>query len=415
MATVFGGSMALSAVAFAQPASFVSTSGSATKTESAIVSDAARANVAAATANAAGALRDEIAQTRISAVLTVQEFLIQTRSTEDMDQIVGRSQQIGGPRWIDDQTCQVKLEIAGSRVAQMLVSVAASHAGITPITAPVLSRTLESWNTRSFSATGTSVSPDKIPGIRPVIPNSPWMSITDDARSTAVQSARDDAASRVLEGLRPIEYGDSKTVGELLTREPVAQAVKQWIAARPVSQLNFSDDMNVELTVEIPSRELTRTLVDSASLNADAATVELIQREIARRIPSAKGVARAGAAAEVMPLRTVEVPAQPPAWYWQSLDAEASAEPSVNPLRTKISAEDSATRTLKSKIGGLSLTPSMTLDAAGKQDPRIADAIERALLHARVYKVEYLSSGGVRVRMSVDPRDLWSEIRGTAR
>jgi hypothetical protein len=52
----------------------------------------------------------------------------------------------------------------------------------------------------------------------------------------------------------------------------------------------------------------------------------------------------------------------------------------------------------------------MTVDDAAKRDPRIARALERAMLRARTFKVDYDADGGVTVRMTIDAEDVWDEI-----
>jgi hypothetical protein len=58
----------------------------------------------------------------------------------------------------------------------------------------------------------------------------------------------------------------------------------------------------------------------------------------------------------------------------------------------------------------MQLTRQLSIGEAAKQDPRIADAVDRVLLRARIYKVEYRADGSVMVRMMIDSRDLWYEL-----
>ena len=82
--------------------------------------DAARPQVLAATKDAVSNLLDEVARVPLNARVTVGDSLRQTRSTEEMVRVLQRAQQMGGPRWIDDHTCQVELQISGPIVAQQL-------------------------------------------------------------------------------------------------------------------------------------------------------------------------------------------------------------------------------------------------------------------------------------------------------
>src|SRR5947207_3320961 len=73
--------------------------------------------VAAATAQAVQSLKSQITALPIARNLTVQELLDRTGGEDEFVSALERSEQIGAPRWIDEHTCQVKLEISGDRVA----------------------------------------------------------------------------------------------------------------------------------------------------------------------------------------------------------------------------------------------------------------------------------------------------------
>src|SRR5438477_7624501 len=88
------------------------------------VSDAEHAQVAAATANAFLTLRGDVEQSSITPGLRVIDFLQRTDGQDAFNKALHRAEQIGGPRWLDDQTCQVRLEISGERIARALVDIA---------------------------------------------------------------------------------------------------------------------------------------------------------------------------------------------------------------------------------------------------------------------------------------------------
>ncbi len=388
---------------------------------------ASRAQVSAATANALAALRRDIFAARITSTLTVELFLEQTESGDAMDETIQRAQQIGGPRWIDDQTCQVKLEISGARVVYSLVSIAAVRPKLSPLPAGVIEQRLGDWKNRTFAATGTSISAEKVQGIRPNDMGEKWLSISDEARSKAVADAKRDAAEHVLASIRPIELGPDKTVGDVLAREPVQKAVSSWLAERPVTQVCFKDDLQVELTVSTPPDDLFDTVVKSArdvpgaTLPSDEKSLAALRREFDRRVSAAIGRAGVSASqpaaslpAQSRPALAADMFSEPPPWIDRPLDVEGVAAPANARefrLRTKNAAETKATDSLRARIEALPLTESMTIEQAGRSDPRIGDAVNRSLLRARVYKVEYRADGSVMVRIMVDPRELWYELR----
>src|SRR5947207_5178297 len=125
-------------------------------TATAYAQDARRDQIAAATCRAVDLLRNEIAQESIGRNVTVSELLDRTNSTDTFNKTLQRSQMIGGPRWIDEQTCQVRLDISGPRIRQALVSIAASNPKKSPVAPEVLTAHLRDWDNRTFSATATS-------------------------------------------------------------------------------------------------------------------------------------------------------------------------------------------------------------------------------------------------------------------
>src|SRR5205085_2367012 len=90
----------------------------------AAASDDRRAQVAAATADGMGALEREVLSETITGTLTVEQFIDEAHARDDLARVVRRAQQIGGARWLDDKTCQVRLELSGNEVADLLVSIA---------------------------------------------------------------------------------------------------------------------------------------------------------------------------------------------------------------------------------------------------------------------------------------------------
>src|SRR5690242_8271945 len=117
--------------------------------------DVRDAQVAAATGNAIEALRADVTDEPLGPKVTVQDLLKKTDSSAELMKTLRRAQRVGGARWIDDQTCQVRLELGGDRVADALVEIAEKHADTSPIPADAIRQKLKSWDDRTFVATGT--------------------------------------------------------------------------------------------------------------------------------------------------------------------------------------------------------------------------------------------------------------------
>ncbi|MDB5289928.1 MAG: hypothetical protein JWL69_1169, partial [Phycisphaerales bacterium] len=86
--------------------------------------DAHRSQVAAAAADAYEKLRQEVLAMPVAGDLTVQSLLDRTGGQVQLDAVLRSADQIGGTRWLDDQTCQVRLEVRGGDVARTLIQLA---------------------------------------------------------------------------------------------------------------------------------------------------------------------------------------------------------------------------------------------------------------------------------------------------
>ncbi len=86
--------------------------------------DPRRAQVAAATSNALAAIESKVLAASITPDLSVHEFIDRTDSHALLAKTIGRAEQIGGTRWLDDKTCQVRMELPGTAIADLLGDVA---------------------------------------------------------------------------------------------------------------------------------------------------------------------------------------------------------------------------------------------------------------------------------------------------
>jgi hypothetical protein len=380
-------------------------------------SQGTRAQIEAATANAKVSLRADIASARMTGQYTIGQFLDAIGAPEALDEMAADARQIGGPRWADDQTCQVKLEVPGSEVVYQLIALAGARISVTPIPAAVLEQELAAMKQRTFTATGTSVSPDKLSGIRPIQAGDRWNAVSETARTQAVDDARRDAVQHTLEGIRTILVGPDQTVGDLLARDEVRNQVNKWLSSRPVTEVKFGEDLQVELSVSLPPEELMQAVIESArqvpgaQVPSDEQSLSQLRREFAKRVSSiGRATATAGDAASRPHL--LPLPNQPPPWAQQSIDAEAIAPAGAGRLKARTDAEEQAGKSLRAKIGALPITRTMTIDAAAKQDPRIEQAVNRAMLRARISRTDWKQpNGAVLVGLTLDPWVLWSELR----
>jgi hypothetical protein len=378
--------------------------------------DVRRLQVSAASMNAIDRLRDDIASQRLNPQMTVAQFLDAVNGWPTLHAELTKARQLGGPRWLDEQTAQVRLEIPASRVAAVLVQLARDNARTTPILPEVMIRILEPWRDRAFIATGTAISPRSIGKLRPR-ESSRWGEISDDARQEAVSAARRDACSRVTSSIAEISVTDGRALGSYLQQPAVATRINQWLDDRPATGVTFNETLVVEVALSVPPDEfaeiVTRSLRETDESLSDDRLAEL-RREIAARTFGAVGKSELRPNSVEARRPIVFIPPTPPVWADQQLHAEATVDYAGSKLRTARAAETKAFFNLRLRIDELPINANQSIgEAAGLSRP-FNEAIERSMLRARVAKVDYLSDERVNVKVYLDGRVLWEEIRSGA-
>lgn len=322
--------------------------------------------------------------------VSVGDYFDRMRAGDRYYQVIGAAQRVGGVRWIDDQTCQVRLELDGDLLAEMILTLALAEPNRTPVPYGRLESRLRHWHRRSFSATGFSVTIDR--AVQLSESAAAWRALPVDARRSAVLSARDDAGRRAVEAMAASDPG-------LADDAPRRAELMAWAADQPVTGVRFGEDRTVELSLAVPA--------------------SMRETDAGRPPPPPSiivtGRARAEAIDGPQPPRPAAVaPAEPPSWATESIEAEGVAEPAgrQSPLKTARAAELAAAEQLRGRIAQLAWGSGSVGEAAAA-DRAVADAIDRLIAAARVVRVDYRSDGSVSVRLAVDGRSAWKALGGT--
>ncbi|MGA3065458.1 MAG: hypothetical protein ABSF29_01290 [Tepidisphaeraceae bacterium] len=375
--------------------------------------DDQQAVIAAATASAVDRLHDDIDAESIRPDLTVKLFLDRTDSDSQLTTVLNQAQQVGGPRWIDSQTCQVRMDIPAPVVRDQLRLIAIDHSQTSPISAGDLARNLKSWDARVFSATGTSTG--SIDLIRPPPGSEFWQTVSESEIRQSVAGARQNAADRLLASIAPVSLAGGKTIGDALAIPSVHQAMTDWIASQPITMADFQDDHQVQITLAVSADGMSEKLrnVLSArsdlSLPADDKAWAQVAAAISKNMSPPQGYGGAIAAVATQP-QLISLPDPPPDWIFQQLDASASAT-ADSPLLAARAAELAATSNLRQQIQKLPLPQGKTVQDLAAENPRFAQAIDRTLARsAHVYSVEYHPDGSASVRISLNLQDLWQML-----
>ena len=382
--------------------------------------DRRREQIQAAHADALASMTDSIRAARIQGDLTVGRFLDRTRSEPRLRQSLQRSAiQLGATRWPNPDTCQVQLEVSGRDVASELAAIAADSPATSPLPAEALRKQLADWDGRNFSASGAAMTPERAAQIHPGPEQPLWLSVPEADRHAAIQAAQRDAGRRAVEGLGDIPVGDGKTVADALEVPAVRKVMQEWVAARPVVDLRYGPEGDVLVTLAAPGEELwtvfRQALAGQTDIPApqDEAAWQRLHDEVVARLRRATGrgaVSQSQVQTQAQRPPRRALPAQPPRWVDDQLDADGSASGPGPKLRLARTAESQAIDDLRAQVAKLPLGDGRTVADAAASDASVASAVDRALRRARTFKVDYGTDGTVKVRVALDLRYLWQEL-----
>ncbi|HZK82279.1 MAG TPA: hypothetical protein VFC46_14455 [Humisphaera sp.] len=383
--------------------------------------DMRRDQVNAATAQAFDSLRHEVLAIHLANDLTVGAFLDRCRANDQMDATLKGAEQIGGTRWLDDQTVQVRLEIHGSDIARTIGEIAGKNSALLPAPLHVLRERLKKdMSRRTYSALGTCTAAAVASFLRPDPSQIAWRSVGDADRQAAIEAARHNAIDRVIDSLRTVEWNNGKRhLADAIAVPMVVDSLRQWLSARPITSIEFRDDLEVRISLAASPADLWPLLAEvltkqsAVSPPHDAKEWDALRHQVHVRLATASGAALARATVPGAGLPAPVVQRQPPQWAGTLADAEGvSASVGGNKLKTARAAENIAMTQLRARVEALSFDSNTTLGEAARKDPRIAQALDRGMIAARISKVDYDSpvTGAVRVKMTLNLESVWREL-----
>ncbi len=383
-------------------------------------SDPRNAHISAASADALASLFQQIEAYPLSEQTTIGTLLRQTQSQASMrEELKKQAHQIGGPRWLDAQTAQVRMEIEGEIIAQSLRSILDKQPRTADVKPEQFEPALQALAKRQFTASGSSAPASVIEAVKPAGADEAWSKVDPQTRREAIAAARQRAAEQVINSARTVPLPDGRTLGTLIDTpgSPMRRELEQYLMERPVTAVRFRSDQQIEVTLSAPPAETFRRLRQSIEASEQSPSLNeaqwaALEETFVQAAAPATGVGQLPKQAPVLPRQiSVRLPEQPPLWVREMIDAEGWAEGATTRLKTRHAAEQNAVAKLREQVLELPLTPELKLGDAVEQDPEIAAAVDRALARARAYKSDYFPDGRVLVRSSLDLRDVWQQLQ----
>jgi hypothetical protein len=286
--------------------------------------------IAAALADAHESLRAQVLGTVISRNVTVGELLARVGGQVELDQALTKAQQIGGIRWLDDQTAQLRIGVEGSDVAHVVMAAVDRAPSKSPIPQKEVREALAHWPMRTFFGTGISTSSADLNRLSPPADDPAWATVGRDDCHKALSMARAAAVEHVIDSLRPIDLGPDRTLDLVLKLPEVNQPLSAWLESRPVRAVEFHADRSVRVTLVVSSEELWQTLhmaltkQTQVAMPRDAAGWDWLAKQVEARVAIASGVGVAQTANGATAGKNVPIPQQAPRWAMQLAQAQAT-------------------------------------------------------------------------------------------
>jgi hypothetical protein len=208
-------------------------------------------------------------------------------------------------------------------------------------------------------------------------------------------------------------------VQDALARKPINDRVSDFLNHQPVTRVEYLDDLRVSITLSTTPASFGTALQSAVmsdirfSHDADI-DWKSVQAEIVNRVGPTAGTAwatPAGATTTPAAPTVVILPSSPPDWADTQIESEATSSEGATRLKIARAAEAIATIKLREKFLALKVGK-ITLGDAAKADPQLEQAVNRVMMHAHTYKVDYRADGSILVRVSLDLRYAWEELTG---
>ena len=227
----------------------------------------------------------------------------------------------------------------------------------------------------------------------------------------------------VVESLRLIEWDGNRHLADALAVPAVDESVKVWLADRPITSIEFRDDLEVRISLAASAQDLWPTLQTnlreagrrrSAAWRGGMGATASAGHHAHGRRQSARRSRRAGCGRRAAHGRHFLNSRRPGRWARRWSVTGVSGSVGGSKLRTARAAEALALEGIRTRLNAMSFDQTMTLGDAAHKDPHIEEAITRSLRQPRISKVEYDAPqpGAVRVQMQLDPQAVWRAIAG---
>jgi len=217
-------------------------------------------------------LQEQVLKASLDKDWTVGALLKRIQKEQAMDSLLAGADMPGGVRWLDERTCQVKLQVSGAKTSETLIA-AATAAADPQVDPRWVKQATTGWTDKAFIATGSNVqlpavaSADQSPA-KAVLPEQPprWVFGLADAEATArsgesglktARLAERQALAVLREQVRALELVPKTTLGSAADADPrIAKAVESALRSARVYKTEYRADGSVLVRMSLNLRLL---------------------------------------------------------------------------------------------------------------------------------------------------------------
>ncbi len=248
--------------------------------------DARQAQIDAAINQAVASLRLQIDRLPLTEQVSVGDLIEATGGQATLTDTLRRSEMMGGPRWVSPTVCQVRLEIAGPRVARALRTMAAANPKACPVDQAVLDSRLAQWQNRTFVSDGTTPGPDAsqpappttfpAPTSRPAVvlqEPPPWVdrqlraaghSAPQSSPLKTLRAAQADARAGLRQQVGQLPLSSTLRLSEAALHDPTLQrAMERGLDQAQMDSARYDEDGTVRVRMTLELWRLWRELTNS--------------------------------------------------------------------------------------------------------------------------------------------------------
>lgn len=391
----------------------------------------------AAEADAYRKLAESVYGVKITSDTYVRDFVTESDEIRTAVEAFIKGVRLGQPRYYEDGVAEVDAEVTVAQVVTKLKEIHAAHYHGRHITTTDIESIQQRVQTDVIKVTGTGaprpeLPPDLPAGVEDVIEPLPpsyappptlsvppiWKTVGPQARLLAERAAYADAMRKLLEQIKGVRINSETLVKDFITEsdEISAQAQGIVVGAREVGKYLHTDDLIVEVTMEVPVEKVITKIKEMHSQHyhgnkittTDITNIKKqIQRDYIRAtgagVPRPQFIQQAQAQGHQMPM-----------WIAEPIEATGQGtDPAIDTAQGKLkaarAAELDAMRRLAEQVYGLQISSSTSVQDFVTQNDQIRTQVE-GVISGAVVSTPTFAEGVATVTVSLPAAEVWSVV-----